>query len=72
MSALAQPVGAPEGVPVTLAILLGDLRPFNSCFGRNGPSSGARSDSGASSVRPSNAHRAVATNKLLQSLLTKQ
>ena len=65
------PVGAPEGVPVTLAILLGDLRPFNSCFGRNGPSSGAQSGNGASTVRPSNVHRAVATNRLLQSLLTK-
>jgi hypothetical protein len=27
------PVGAPAGVPVTLAALLGDLRPINSCFG---------------------------------------
>jgi len=65
------PVGAPAGVPVTLAALLGDLRPINSCFGRNGPSSGAQSGNGASTVRPSNVHRAVATNRLLQSLLTK-
>ena len=65
------PVGAPAGVPVMLAALLGDLRPINSCFGRNGPSSGAQSGNGASTVRPSNVHRAVATNRLLQSLLTK-
>jgi hypothetical protein len=64
------PVGAPTGVPVALAALLGDLRPINSCFGRNGPALGAQAGSGASAVRPSNVHRAVATNRLLQSLLT--
>jgi hypothetical protein len=65
------PVGAPTGTPVILAKLLGDLQPFNSCFGRNGPALGAQAGVGPSTVRPANVHRAVATNRLLQSLLTK-
>jgi len=65
------PVGAPIGAAVALAAMLGDLRPINSCFGRNGPASGAQAGSGALSVRPSSVRGAVATNRLLQSLLTK-
>jgi hypothetical protein len=64
------PVGAPAGVPVALAAKLGDLQPINSCFGRNDPALGAQAGSGASSVR-SWSHRAPASNRLLQSLLTK-
>jgi hypothetical protein len=59
-------VGAPTGVPVTLAALLGDRRPINRCFAPIGPSAG----NGASILRPSNVRRAVATNRLLQSLRT--
>jgi len=67
------PVGAPIGAAVALAAKLGDLRPINSCnFAPNGPAPSAQAGSGPFFARPSNVHRAAATNRLLQSLLTKQ